>query len=288
MKTCISTYSYHKLIDCGQMTYFSAMDKTKELGIDAIEFSIGKFPEGEDPKEYAVKLRDYAAKIGLPIASYTIGANFLCPDPAAEVERIKGQVDIAAILGAPVMRHDVAWKFYDGYVGLKTFDTVLPGLADCIRQVAEYAQSKGVRTCSENHGFFAQDSDRMIRLMEAVNHPNYRLLCDIGNFTCVDEDCAKAVGKVLPIIAHVHVKDMFIRSGLLPNPGRGWFKTRAGNYLRCTILGHGDVPVVQCLSLIKASGYEGYVSLEFEGIEDTLLGIEIGMENLKKYIASLD
>ena len=107
MKTSVSSYSYHKLLKSGEMNLFQVMDKTKELGFDAIEFIEFEAPEGKTLAEFAAELRAYAEKIGLAISSYTVGANFLTADVAAEVERVKGEVDIAAVLGAPVMRHDV-------------------------------------------------------------------------------------------------------------------------------------------------------------------------------------
>ena len=287
MKTCISSYSYHRLLSSGKMTYFEMMDKTKELGIEAIEFSTITVPEGKTLPAFAKELKAYADKIGLPIASYTIGANFMVADTNAEIERLKGEVDIAVILGAPVMRHDVMYSYYEGYTGIKSFEAALPIIAPAIRVVAEYAASKGVVTMSENHGFIAQDADRMLQLFTAVNHPNYRYLCDIGNFICADEDSALSVGTLTQFISHVHVKDFFVRSGMEPDPGRGWFQSRGGNYIRGTIFGQGNIPTLQCLRLIKASGYDGYVSLEFEGMEDVLMSIEIGIENLKKYIALL-
>ena len=35
-------------------------------------------------------------------------------------------------------------------------------------------------------------------------------------------------------------------------------------------------------TILKNAGYEGYVSVEFEGLENCLDGIEIGFANLKK------
>ena len=287
MKTSVSAYSYHRLLASGQMDLFQVMDKTKELGFDAIEFVEFSAPEGKTLAEFAAELRAYAEKIGLAISSYTVGANFLQADIPAEIERVKGEVDIAAILGVPVMRHDVFYSYPDCYTGIRTFDAVLPIIAPAIREVSEYAATKGIITMSENHGFIAQDADRLLRLFTAVNCPNYRYLCDIGNFICADEDCAVSVGKMKDLIAHVHVKDFFIRSGMEPDPGKGWFRTRAGNFGRGTIFGQGNIPTFQCLRIIKKSGYNGYVSLEFEGMEDTLQSIEIGLENLKRYIAML-
>lgn len=287
MKTSVSSYSYHRLIKNGQMDLFQVMDKTKELGFDAIEFVEFQAPEGKTLAEFAAQLRAYAESIGLAISSYTVGANFLTDDVAAEVERVKGEVDIAAILGAPVMRHDIFYKYPDFYKGVRTFDAVLPIIAPAIRAVSEYAATKGVITMSENHGFIAQDADRLLRLYTAVDCPNYRFLCDIGNFICADEDSTVSVGKMKDLIAHVHVKDFFIRSGMEPDPGRGWFQTRAGNYVRGTVFGQGNIPALQCLRIIKKSGYDGYVSLEFEGMEETMQSIEISFENLKRYIAML-
>ena len=287
MKTSVSSYSYHRLLNKGEMDLFQVMDKTKEFGFDAIEFVEFTAPEGQTQLEFAAQLRAYAEKIGLGIASYTIGANFLQDDVAAEVARLKGEVDIAAVLGVPVMRHDIFSRYPDSYTGVKTFQAVLPIIAPAIREVSEYAASKGIITMSENHGFIMQDADRLLQLYTAVGCTNYRYLCDIGNFICADENSTIAVGKLKDLIAHVHVKDFFIRSGMEPAPGKGWFQTRSGNYVRGTIFGQGNIPALQCLRVIKNSGYDGYISLEFEGMEDTLMSIEIGLENMKRYIAML-
>lgn len=83
-----------------------------------------------------------------------------------------------------------------------------------MRQAAEYARERGVKTCSENHGYLLQDSARMLELFAAVDHPNYGFLCDMGNFTVVDEDCATAVSALSDYIVHVHAKDMLVRSGM--------------------------------------------------------------------------
>ena len=136
----------------------------------------------------------------------------------------------------------------------------------------------------ENHGFFCQDSERVEKLVNGVNHPNFGLLIDMGNFLCVDEDPTAALGRLMPYAFHVHAKDFHVKSGNEPNPGEGWFQSRAGNYLRGAIIGHGDVPIVQCLRLMKKADYDGVLSIEFEGIEEPLKGIAIGLENLRRFV----
>jgi len=289
MKTCISTYSFWRAFVSGQITYPEMLAKSKELGCSGIEFVVDDVAPDKttDPEAFWTALKEEADRLGLETPIYTTGANFFQKDVRPEIERVKKHVDLASKLGIKLMRHDIAYGFYPGYEGVQTYEAVIEVAAPAIREVAEYAASKGVTTCSENHGRLMQDSDRMLAMFAAVDHPNYRYLCDIGNFGGVDENCAIAVSKLLPLVSHVHVKDAFWRDGMYPNPGRGWGRTRAGNYRRATILGHGDVPVKQCIQAIHDSGYQGYYSLEFEGIEDKLMAIEISMENLHRMLKEI-
>jgi sugar phosphate isomerase/epimerase len=290
----VSSYSYHRLFDMGldgrEFTVFDCVDKAKETGFEGIEFVPFKVPEGKDAVGCAREIADYCRQKDLPVTCYSIGSQLVCTSKEAldaEIARICREVDVAAALGAPKMRHDVTFGFPDDYKGMRTFDAVLPTLADACRRITQYAKTKGIVTMVENHGQICQDSARVLRLVETVNDPNYGVLCDMGNFTCADEDPAVAVGNVLPVTRHVHIKDMFVKSGMLPDPGEGWFRSRAGNYIRCTIVGHGDVPVMQCLRSIISSGYDGFVNLEFEGIEETFMGIELGYKNAKTFLALL-
>ncbi len=288
MKFSVSVYSFMQYIQDGRLTPFSCIEKVKEMGFDAIEYVDFAFPEDEDPTEYAKKLRAEADRVGLAISNYAVGADFLNGsdgDLEAEVERLKGQVDIAAILGCPTMRHDVtggiANRTYQGY------DNVVERLAKGCRAVAEYAAQKGIRTMTENHGFFSQDSLRVEKLINTVASDNFGQLVDMGNFLCADDDPVTAVGRCAPYAFYVHAKDFIVKSGQGVNPGQGFFLSRGGNFLRGTIVGHGDVPVVQCLRALKGAGYDGYIAIEFEGMEDCVKGVAIGLENLKRYVAEV-
>lgn len=289
MKTCISLYSYWKAVKTGTLDHYKAIEKTKELGVDAVELQIfdENVPEGMTMAEYARSLTAHARGMGLDVPIFTVSSNLYCADPEAEVARLCGMVDIAAECDIPLMRHDVTYAFL-GNESSRSPKKVIETVAPYIRRLADYACSKGVKTCSENHGRLIQDSYRMEELFYQVDHENYGLLCDIGNFGGADEDCAEAVSKLLPHICFVHAKDAFKRNGMCYDPGRGFSRTRGGHYRRATIFGHGDVPAFQILAAIKKSGYDGYVSLEFEGIEDPLLAVEIGAENLKRMITDLE
>ena len=289
MKLAVSSYSFHQYTKAGKLTLQDLPAKAAELGFAGIEYvDLPKEVTGEARLALAAELGALAKQAGLEMVAYTVGANLWQPDAAAlraEIDRLKGEIDVAVALGAPLLRHDLVWGLEASGSG-RSFLSMMPDLVPSVREIADYAAQRGVKTCSENHGRLMQDSYRMEELFYQVDHKNYGLLCDIGNFGGADEDCAEAVSKLLPHICFVHAKDAFKRNGMMFDPGRGYNRTRGGHYRRSTIFGHGDVPSYQILAAIKQSGYDGYVSLEFEGIEDTLMAIEIGSENLKRMLAS--
>ena len=47
-----------------------------------------------------------------------------------------------------------------------------------------------------------------------------------------------------------------------------------------TVGGHGDLPIRKITKLIKQSGYDGNITVEFEGMEDCKSAYLIAMENV--------
>ncbi len=282
MKIGVSSYSYSHYMAATGADFFEVAKLAKEHGFDAIEFlPLTKRPEDETLVDTAKALRKHCEELGLEIVAYTIDADLLNGRgvPASEEPaRLKGCVDVAAALGAPVMRHDVAWAMPEGMGWEEGIEKLVPG----IREVTEYAAAKGVRTCSENHGFVYQDSERVKKLIDAVGHPNYGWLVDIGNFICADEDNLSAVKTAAPYAFHVHAKDFLRKPADAVAPGAGWFKSRGGQYVRGTIVGNGVVPVKECLDVIRESGYQGAISLEFEGMEENIPAVKAGLDYLRR------
>ncbi len=287
MKLGISSYSYSRYVRNGEMKQIDVIEAAKKAGFDVIEFATIAVPEGKTLIEFSKELRAEADRVGIEIANYTIGADFIggCEGNLdAEIERLKGEVDIAEILGAPGMRHDITYSLKADDPSLRSFEAALPRLAAGCRAVTEYAAQKGIKTMTENHGFISQDSERVERLITAVGHTNFGALVDFGNFFCADEDSGIAVGRLAPYAFHAHAKDFHFKAGTEVNPGEGWFMTRGGNFIRGAIIGHGNVPLLQSIRALKRTGYDGVLSIEFEGMEDPHQGIRIGLENLRKLV----
>ncbi|GIO29095.1 MULTISPECIES: sugar phosphate isomerase/epimerase family protein [Paenibacillus] len=281
MKVGVSTYSLYRPVHEGKMTILEAIEKIAEIGGEHVEIVPIGYSLSDNP-ELTDQIVAKAKEVGIEVSNYAIYANFGVDSDeefAKEIERVKKEVDVAARLGVKLMRHDVAGR---SDTSIKQFNGELQRLAEACRQVADYAAQYGITTSVENHGYYIQASDRVQALVQAVDRPNFKTTLDVGNFMCVDEDPVIAVRKNLPFASMVHIKDFYLRQAS-QDPGEGWFKTAGGNFLRGAIAGHGDIKLRESIRLIKASGYDGYLSIEFEGMEDAVQGTRIGLENVKRF-----
>lgn len=280
MKLGVSTYSLSRTLKSGELDILGVIDWIADQGGEHVEIVPSRIQLADQP-EAADAIREKAKSRGIDISNYAIGANFVTDTQEAyeqEIARVKAEVDLAARLGVKRMRHDVA-SSSDNSIG--SFNRELGRLVEACRQIADYAARYDIVTSVENHGYFIQASDRVQTLVKAVDRPNFRTTLDIGNFMCADEDSVAAVKNNLPYASMVHVKDFYLRPSYL-NPGEGWFKTISGNYLRGAIVGHGDIDMREVLRVVKNSGYDGYISLEFEGMEECKAGTKISLDNIRR------
>ncbi len=280
MKLGVSTYSLYQALAKGDMTIQDVIAFTAAIGGQHVEIVPMGFSLENNP-ELISQIREQALANGLELSNYAVGANFSGLDNAeyeAEIARLKQEVDIAAALGVTRMRHDAAMS---GDCSLTHFMEELPRIADACRRIADYAAPLGITTSVENHGYYVQHSERVRALVALVDRPNFRTTLDVGNFLCVDEDTAAAVQANIGLASMVHVKDFYRRAGDFAL-GEGWFPSAGGYQLRGSIIGQGDIDMPRVLRLVKNSGYEGYISVEFEGMEDCRLGTKLGLEYVQR------
>lgn len=278
MQIGVSSYSFNAYRSRTGCSYLALCDKAKELGFAGIEFVD---LEGDDPLKTAAEIREHCETIGLSVIAYTVSADFMADDPEKTVAAVCHKIDICEALGAKLLRHDVCYSLPDD--PLFGWEDAVARMAPYIRRVTAYAAEKGIRTCTENHGYIFQKPERVEALIRAVGHKNYGWLCDMGNFLCADADPVLSVTTAARYAFHVHAKDFLFKEGGTEQPD-GFFPTAGRNWLRGTVVGHGVVPVAQCLEILKTAGYDGWVSLEFEGPEDPLAALLWGLQYLQKHI----
>jgi sugar phosphate isomerase/epimerase len=286
MKLGISSYSLLKDIKAGKLTILDAVQWVADNGGEHLELVPYGFTVVDQP-ELADQIREKAQSVGIELSAYSLPANFIQPNEEAfeaEVERLKKHVDIVNRMGIKIMRHDVtAFTLPPEQMTIHYFEEHFNEMVRGSQLLADYAAQFGITTTIENHGFNVQSSDRVQRVINKVNRPNFKSTVDVGNFLCADEAPLVGVKKNIPYAATVHFKDFYIRP-YYENPGGGeWFRTVNGNYLRGAIVGHGDINIREIVKLVKSSGYNGYLTIEFEGMEDCQVGTKIGMDNIKRF-----
>ena len=286
MNLAVSTYSLARWRKENNKTLEQSLAWiADEAGVDAVEFAGAIADEGQDVMKRAAALRKRCDKLGLKVVSYCVGAELLVPEAQQRkvVEQLKKHVDAALEFGAPSMRHDVTWGFGKHSQGLRILETVdaaIKHVVPAIREVTDYGQLKKVKTSLENHGFFMQASKRVEKLIDAVNHPNFRLTIDLGNFLVVNEDCSSATRRLAKYTIMAHAKDFHVKPKK-DIPPTGWFATPTDICLRGAIAGHGVLDLPAQLKLLKQAGYNGYVSLEFEGMEEPTQAVKLGLDYLR-------
>jgi 3-oxoisoapionate decarboxylase len=288
----VSSYSFHALMKTGDYSLFEAIDWVAGSAGEHLELAVlsddaaGVIPNIDSDPAYVDQVRAAASDAGVTLSNLAFHAEFWSPDGVdldQAIERTKRYVDLAERLGIERVRHDVV-----AHAGLPgddgpAFEQAFPDIVRASKEVAQYGATKGITTSVENHGFFVQSSDRIRRIIEAVDEPNFRTTLDVGNFVCVDEDPVSAVTANLPIAMIVHFKDFRSRD---TDQGDGWFRSRGGAYLQGSIVGEGDLDLVAVARAVRDSGYSGYASIEFEGPEDPLVGIERGLANAAALLAA--
>lgn len=289
MRFGFSSYSFHQRLSSNAMTLFDVIDWIADSEGEHLELAAvysgpdSPVPNADSDPAFVDKVAEHARNRGVTLSNLAIGASFFGDEAeiATEIARVKAHVDLAERLGIRLMRHDVARYTPKEADDTPTFEAAFPTIVRACKEIAQYAATKGVTTSLENHGFFVQNSDRVRRIVHAVDEPNFKTTIDIGNFLCVDEDPVTAVTANLPHAMIVHFKDFYVRPADR-DPGEGWFRSKSGRYLRGAIVGNGDVDIWGIAKAIKESGYDGFASIEFEGHEDCLLGCRRGIANAKR------
>lgn len=281
MRLGVSSYSFARSLTNGSMTLTDVVDWVADADADHLELAVGD--ELLTDPALVDRIRQRATDRGVELANLAVGADLSGADVDEQVARLRTHLDVAHRLGITRFRHDVvpwAWRETDQ----AEFEGRLARIAPVVRGLADHAAGLGITPMVEDHGFAFNDPERMLRLVHAVDHPAFRVLLDVGNVVCVDADPLLAVDRLLPVAAVVHLKDFLVRQ--TPPAAEGWLTTLAGRAVLGTVVGHGDLPTARIVERLVRSGFDGPVSIEFEGLEDDRDAVARGLANARRLWAA--
>jgi sugar phosphate isomerase/epimerase len=258
--------------------------------VDFIEFASTTKAEGvellscfwRDKETEIPKIQAALERTGLPVACFCACNNFGKmneDDWKAELKDVTDAVDMAVLFGAKVVR-----VFSGDKVGDVTFEQAKSQIIRGLKESAEYAEWRGITLCLENHGLFAGKADQVVEIIREVDSPALRSTFDTGNFLLVGEDPDEAIVKLRDDIKHVHFKD-FLK---VENSNEGQtYQALNGDKFVGKIAGQGQVNLTNILAELKKSGYDGWLTVEFEGEEEPKYGSIESINNLAEILKEL-
>jgi L-ribulose-5-phosphate 3-epimerase len=175
-----------------------------KLGIHALEH-VNQFFENPT-LQYLQKLKKACADHGVRSTILMVDNEgpTASPDAAARKESAVAHrkwIDIAHYLGCHSMRCNV----YGGAADWKQDPGLVDRAAETMLAMLEYAKGSGVDVIVENHGGASSDPHVLVALVKKVNHPNFGLLCDLGNWNKGADRYANSK-KILPYARGLSVK----------------------------------------------------------------------------------
>ena len=251
--------------------------------VEVLEVTSPGHPSVIPDRETAKKIRRIFHERGLTVACYSVGT-CIYRSPEAE-ESLRYQAEIAAELGSPFLHHTlVPWlKLPEN---APTFDEALENVADAAARIAEYAAPLGVTCLYEDQGLYANGVDGFGRFYREIKKRtnNVGVCGDVGNVLFVDESPVPFFREFIGEIRHVHIKDYLYKTDTVVSPGMYWLGTGHGNWVRDTMIGHGDLDIAGCMKILKDAGYTGALAFENEHPEPYEAGVKQGMEYLKRFL----
>ena len=227
-------------------------EEATRLGYDGVEL---RLLNGEviDPVRDRSAVRSAAGVLrgaGLDICAFDSSCRFNFDDPAErerQVQDLLHWIDLSQELAVPIVR------IFGGAASdpAAVDDEVSNGwVAQALAAAAPQAEQAGVTVALETHDAFSS-ARRVEEVLRVVDSSRVGALWDSHHPYEMGETPEEVVALFGTRLAHVHVKD----ARRVAPGSAAW---------QLVLLGEGEVPVRGQLDALRASGYDGYVSVEWE------------------------
>ena len=280
MKIGVSMWSYFRTWRAGELDIPGFVRAAKAAGADGVELLDFFYKDRDTERPLIVAALQ---ETGLPVPIFSVAQNFAKTDPEAreaELAKIRFGVDEAIFYGAGVVRvfaGDVA----EGI----TFDQARSWIVDGLSAASTYANERNIKLALENHGKLAGRGDQVAGLIADVRALSGCAALganpDTGNFLLVNQPSHEAVAQVAELANMVHFKD-FKKA---PAGHEGFaYEALDGTKFVGTAVGEGEVDLQKCVAALRAGGFDGWLSVEYEGEEDALNAVPRSIANARKFL----
>ena len=201
LKTGLNAYSFNKLLNdairkrAPGITLEGVLEfaaKNKFDSFDPTGYFFPGYPE-VPIDAYVAGLKKRAADLGVAISGTGVRNNFTTADKDVRrtgIDHIKEWVEVAAKLGAPVIR-----VFADTQMRAQTWhtvsnnesrETVQAYIVEALQECSAHGKQFKVKIGVQNHGDFLQSGEQLLGLIKAVGSPWCGPIVDTGYFKTPD------------------------------------------------------------------------------------------------------
>jgi sugar phosphate isomerase/epimerase len=278
MKLAVSAWSFHTLLYAGKLRQADVPAEVAALGFRYVELlemflwrkppgilqralrrahsgAIGIAPCGRSiqgvipitpapdySRDTLNELRGARLRAGTQLVCWAVDTDLTITDAdtrRAQLSHIATAIEAARFLGAPLLRITTGGN--PGRYPDNARSTAVGQTVDTLRSVLPAAMAGGVNLAIENHFGLSADPHTLAEIVTALNSPHVGVCLDLGNFREGEAD--DGVRLLAPHAIHVHAKSYAF--------GPDGEETKI-NY-------------PAAMQTIRAVGYDGVLSIEFEG-----------------------
>ena len=261
-KLSLAQWSLQPSISSGKVSPYDFAKTAKELGFSGLEYVNQLYSDVMDSRNKHQAIKNFVKKSNSEAAQHSVENLLIMIDEEGNlaaasasrrknaIENHKKWIDAASQMGC----HSVRVNLY----GVEQKKKWMEYSSDSLTKLSEFSKDFNINVIVENHGSLSSNAELLMQVINNVNLKNCGTLPDFGNFciqriegdlyesTCVKEyDRYKGIKEMMPKAFAVSAK-----SNSFNNNGDEIYT----DYLKM-------------LKIVKESGYNGYIGVEYEGIE---------------------
>jgi len=277
MDIAISSWSFHDELYKGKLRLDDVPYRVHDLGYGAVELqdmflwpkppnpiarALGRkareFNRYEYDRKMLLRTRLHRLRSGTHLICWSIDSDLTAnegPDRQRQKGYLAAAIETADFLGAPLIRITLGGE---RGINAENDRAAYDRAVELMSSVLPVAIARNVKFAVENHGGLSADPAVLAEFVQHFHSPFLGVCVDFGNF---EGDRAIGMQMLAPHAIHVHAKSLA-------------FDAQGEE----TQIDYG-----MCLSVLKAAGYGGMISIEYEGDGDPADGIKRTRELIEKY-----
>lgn len=261
IKLSCNLYSFNAPLESGEMTLEEVVRFCAGLGFDAVDPTGYYFPGYPDPPEdaFVYDIKKKAFLLGLDISGTGVRNDFTLPygsEREDDIMLVCRWIDIAAKLGAPVVRIFAGREIAKGEMKEEVFERVIEGINTCVA----YGKKKGVLTVLQNHNEFLKTADQVLQIHKQVASNWFGLNVDIGSLR--QGDPYEEIARLAPYAYTWQIKENVFRKGK-----------------------EEKTDLKKIVTILRETGYRGYIPLETLGPGDPKVKIARFLQEARQALA---